>query len=272
MVFFVLPSISQHIWPKKITNKFRFHFLAAPIVHTLALIVYNLFFLMLYKAKLPSIEKYRCNTEKWPWEEDAEKWNILFNKTIKVVVFHNLVIVPISSFLVNLHEDLWTRLSYESLPSVPEYCLHMVICMLAEDFWSYWLHRLMHHKALYKHIHKVHHDHKVTVSLVAEYAHPIEFVTVNMFATMLGPLILRSNMHCFTQMCWIMVRIFHTTLLHCGYDFDICPSRLIPFVSQASFHDYHHLMFKDNYGSFTTIWDYLCGTVGKNYEKIKLKQ
>lgn len=33
-----------------------------------------------------------------------------------------------------------------------------ILSFIIEDFYFYWVHRLLHHPALYKHIHKVHHD------------------------------------------------------------------------------------------------------------------
>jgi sterol desaturase/sphingolipid hydroxylase (fatty acid hydroxylase superfamily) len=40
----------------------------------------------------------------------------------------------------------------------------------------------------------------------------------------------------------------------------------------ATFHDQHHRYFKGNYGGFTTIWDWICGTVRPtflaDYEKV----
>ena len=34
----------------------------------------------------------------------------------------------------------------------------------------------------------------------------------------------------------------------------------------TTFHDQHHKYFNYNFGGYTQIWDYLCGTVRKKYE------
>ncbi len=34
----------------------------------------------------------------------------------------------------------------------------------------------------------------------------------------------------------------------------------------ATFHDQHHKFFNFNYGGYTTIWDWVCGTVRPKYE------
>lgn len=37
-------------------------------------------------------------------------------------------------------------------------------CAVIEDTWHYFLHRLLHHKRIYKYIHKVHHEFQVRYS------------------------------------------------------------------------------------------------------------
>ena len=55
-------------------------------------------------------------------------------------------------------------------------CLQMVVCLIIEDTWQYWFHRLLHHKSIYKYVHKIHHHFQAPFGMVAEYAHPIETV------------------------------------------------------------------------------------------------
>jgi sterol desaturase/sphingolipid hydroxylase (fatty acid hydroxylase superfamily) len=55
-------------------------------------------------------------------------------------------------------------------------CSKVFICAVIEDTWHYWLHRLMHHKRLYKYVHKVHHTYQAPFGMVAEYAHPVETI------------------------------------------------------------------------------------------------
>ena len=53
----------------------------------------------------------------------------------------------------------------------------LVACLMIEDTWHYFMHRLLHHKRIYKYIHKVHHHHQQPFGLTAEYAHPLETVS-----------------------------------------------------------------------------------------------
>lgn len=55
----------------------------------------------------------------------------------------------------------------------------LLLYVACEDTLFYWLHRWLHHPAIYKHIHRKHHLFKVNFPLCAEYAHPVEFVLAN---------------------------------------------------------------------------------------------
>lgn len=47
-------------------------------------------------------------------------------------------------------------------------------CLAIEDTWHFFVHQLLHHRRLYKYIHKVHHHFQAPFGMVAEYAHWIE--------------------------------------------------------------------------------------------------
>lgn len=50
----------------------------------------------------------------------------------------------------------------------------LFVCLVLEDTWHYFVHQLLHHRRLYKYIHKVHHSFQAPFGMVAEYAHPLE--------------------------------------------------------------------------------------------------
>ncbi len=52
----------------------------------------------------------------------------------------------------------------------------MVGCQVFLEASFYWVHRALHHPALYKQIHKQHHEYKGTIGFATEYATPAEQV------------------------------------------------------------------------------------------------
>jgi sterol desaturase/sphingolipid hydroxylase (fatty acid hydroxylase superfamily) len=50
----------------------------------------------------------------------------------------------------------------------------VVLFHIIEDFYFYWIHRLLHWGPFYKFIHKVHHEHTAPFAIAGEYAHPLE--------------------------------------------------------------------------------------------------
>ena len=74
--------------------------------------------------------------------------------------------------------------------------------MLCDDFCFHFMHRLFHSKnqllPLYQMFHKQHHEFNETVSIAAEYAHPVEFALCNLLPLFSGLFVLRSKCHFIT--------------------------------------------------------------------------
>merc|ERR1712108_54344 len=101
--------------------------------------------------------------------------------------------------------------------------------------YSHWI---LHHRRLYKHIHKKHHEWTASIALVAVYAHPVEHVVSNLLPVALGPLIVGS--HPATMWLWFSIALLSTLNSHSGYH--------LPFLPSPEAHDFHHLKFNQCYG------------------------
>lgn len=110
--------------------------------------------------------------------------------------------------------------------------------------------------------HKVHHEFRAPVSHASEYAHPAELLIGNILPLFLGPFILRT--HLFVTWSWIVLRIYFTTEVHCGYSFPFwwwnAEHGLPSLIAGPRWHDAHHERFNGNYSSTLTYLDVLFNT------------
>lgn len=117
-------------------------------------------------------------------------------------------------------------------------------------------------------IHKKHHEYTTTISIAAEYAHPIEFILSNSIPTIIGFKVLAYfyPVHIVTALTWLIYRIILTSDLHSGYEFPWDFYRLLPFTAPASYHDYHH---SHNVGNFASSFMLIEALLGHNKEYYK---
>nr|XP_020467607.1 fatty acid hydroxylase domain-containing protein 2 [Monopterus albus] len=147
------------------------------------------------------------------------------------------------------------------LPTFHWALMELTFFSIIDEILFYYSHRLFHHPALYKHIHKQHHEWTAPIGIVAIYAHPLEHVIANTLPVLIGPVILGS--HLATTTLWLCLALVTTTISHCGYH--------LPFLPSPESHDFHHLKFNQCFGVFGVL-DRLHGTdtkfrLTKQYER-----
>jgi sterol desaturase/sphingolipid hydroxylase (fatty acid hydroxylase superfamily) len=190
------------------------------LAHHTAFIIHAWIMYLIRILNWPVLEKY-CLVKVWPIDQ--------FPAALKTLTINFVIIVPmfqLSFYQLNL---LRFRLD-DYLPQPFEVASQIWFCMITEDIWSYFAHRLMHTPYFYSRIHKKHHEYKSSISYSAEYAHPVEYMLVNIMATGSGPLLLGTNIHFITFLTWIIYRIGGTLDLHSGYEFPWVPFSILPFA------------------------------------------
>ena len=94
--------------------------------------------------------------------------------------------------------------------------------MLVEEVMFYYSHWMLHHKKVYKYIHKQHHEWTASVGLTSLYAHPVEHIFSNILPPAVGPLLLGS--HVATSWLWFCLALTSTLNSHSGYHLPFLPS------------------------------------------------
>eukprot|EP01138_Halocafeteria_seosinensis_P006839 gb/GECG01006993.1/.p1 GENE.gb/GECG01006993.1/~~gb/GECG01006993.1/.p1 ORF type:complete len:371 (+),score=11.57 gb/GECG01006993.1/:1-1113(+) len=226
--------------------------------------IVNGMFTLCYIFQPSWVEYYKMSVKPWPWngstKERAEYFELV-RKSIGLLLLNHFLLVPVLTIgmypIVQLREHGY---SPEFAPGITEFVYKLIIFILIEDTGFYWVHRALHHKALYPSIHKIHHQYQdATIGIASEYAHPIEFLLSNLVPITLGPFLF-PRVHYGMWVLWVAWRVAETCCSHSGYDLPFLPFHLLPFQSSASFHNFHHSRNVGNYSSFFTHWDWLMGT------------
>uniref|UniRef100_A0A1I8HYV7 Fatty acid hydroxylase domain-containing protein n=2 Tax=Macrostomum lignano TaxID=282301 RepID=A0A1I8HYV7_9PLAT len=170
-------------------------------------------------------------------------------KAIALVLFNQTVVGIPFSLLAYQAFRLRGGVFHGELPTLQWVILEIGVCVLAEEVFFYYSHRLLHHPSIYKHIHKIHHEWTAPIGIISLYAHPIEHVLSNLLPPCVGPLIMGS--HLGTVWVWFCLALISTSIAHCGYHFPLLPS--------PEAHDFHHLKFVNNFGVLGVL-DSLHGT------------
>ncbi|XP_025087115.1 fatty acid hydroxylase domain-containing protein 2-like [Pomacea canaliculata] len=249
-----LAGLSPNVWMRQWDSVYElfgrdafFTSVVGTVVFTSAVFwLINIFFIVLDVTGKPAVLlRYKVQPDKnRPVSSDS------LLRAIRVALFNQTVVG--GPFVLCLYKALvWRGCGFEpsSLPSYQRALMEMVVFVAVEEIGFYYFHRLLHHPALYKEIHKLHHEWTAPVGVVAIYAHPIEHVLANLVPAVAGPLLMGA--HVAMLWLWLGIVIVTTVIHHSGYHF--------PFMSSPEFHDFHHLKFNNCYGVLGLL-DRLHGT------------
>ncbi|MGC4103418.1 sterol desaturase family protein [Ferruginibacter sp.] len=146
------------------------------------------------------------------------------------------------------------------------YFLAYPVMLVLHDTYFYWTHRLMHHPAIFKYTHLVHHK-STNPSPWAAYAfHPFEAV-VEAGIQVLFVFILPLHITHFFFFFFFM--IVYNVYGHLGYELypkGFSKSRVGKWINTSVNHNQHHQYFKGNYGLYFLWWDRWMGTIRSDYD------
>ncbi|CAN5358182.1 sterol desaturase family protein [soil metagenome] len=211
---------------------------------------------------------YLWYPEKWQKRKiTARKYNEgQFKKEIMWSIVTSLLFAVAGSVTVLLWQSGYTKI-YSNLGEYGWWYLpfSLLFFMLLHETYYYWLHRWMHHPAIFKIVHKVHHDSNITSPFTAFSFHPLEGLLQAVF---LPVMLMIFPMHYFVIIVQLTLMTFSSVINH--LEIEVYPAGfnnnfLGRWLIGATHHSLHHKQFKYNFGLYFTFWDKLKQTESPLY-------
>lgn len=184
---------------------------------------------------------------------------------VSVVLFVHPQVAPHTTRYLQISDHGWIY-----------YFMVFPLMFLMHDTYFYFSHRLMHHKALFKWFHLVHHK-STNPSPWAAYAfHPLEAVVeVGIVIIFLFTIPIHKS----HLLIFFLMMIIYNVYGHLGYELypkDFNKSFIGRWINTSVNHNQHHQYFTGNYGLYFLFWDRIFGTVREDYdakyEEVKMRQ
>jgi Delta7-sterol 5-desaturase len=155
-----------------------------------------------------------------------------------------------------IHEYGWIYLPFS-----------LILYMLCQETYYYWIHRWMHIPRIYKIVHKVHHDSKIASPFTAFSFHPVEAALQAVFLPLL---LMILPLHLYILIILLTWMTFTSVINH--LDIEIYPSRAgkswAKWLIGATHHSMHHKQFNCNFGLYFTFWDKIRNTENNRFESL----
>lgn len=183
---------------------------------------------------------------------------ILFSTIATLVLF---VLRPYTLMYSAIHDYGWGY-----------YALSFVLMFLLHDTYFYWMHRLMHHPKLYRHVHLIHHKSTNPSPLTSYAFHPLEALIE---AGIIVIIVFVMPVHLSAIAAFMLFQFLYNIYGHLGIE--LLPRRfrrtgIGRLLNTSALHNDHHRYVHGNYGLYLSVWDRLMGTLRKESEQELLRE
>ena len=143
------------------------------------------------------------------------------------------------------------------------FAFSIAIIAVLHDSYYYWAHRLMHHRAVYRRVHAVHHQFANPTPFAAYAFHPLEGI-IEM--AIVAVLLVVMPVHPAALAIYIVVLTGLNVISHLGYE--LYPAGVSKWAITSTHHNLHHSRARGHYMLYFNIWDRLMGTNLPDYHAI----
>jgi sterol desaturase/sphingolipid hydroxylase (fatty acid hydroxylase superfamily) len=239
----------------------KFYFKDVVLIGSRYLIITSIAFIVCYVLLRRIIQSKKIQ-ERFPKFKDYARE--IFFSILTVFIMAFIPAMVLGSPEISRHTKFYTDINlYGKLYFI--FAFPMMAIM--HDTYFYWMHRLMHHPALFKFVHLIHHK-STNPSPFAAYAfHPLEAVVE---AGIFLVFVFTIPVHLFHLLFFFLFMIIYNVYGHLGWELypkGFSRHWLGKWINTSVNHNMHHQHFKGNYGLYFLFWDRIMGTIRKDYDE-----
>lgn len=252
-----LPDFSSGLWPLIIT---AIIFLVITIRY---FVVAGIFYCIFYIWFRKKFEVRKINKKNYKPGQ--------FKKEIRYSLISSFIFAVTGAITVVLWQNGFTKVYTEvSLYGWWYLPLSILVYMLLQETYYYWIHRWMHKPRIFRLVHKVHHDSHIASPFTAFSFHPLEALLQAIF---LPFMLLIIPIHFYVIIFLLTIMTFSSVINH--LDIEIYPKSNHPFFGKwvigATHHSLHHKQYKYNFGLYFTFWDRIKNTESPLFDDLYKK-
>jgi lathosterol oxidase len=144
----------------------------------------------------------------------------------------------------------------------------IILMLVVQDTYFYWIHRFMHWKPVFKRVHKAHHMSTNPTPFAAYAFHPAEAL---LQIAIIPIIAFTIPYHLFAISTFsISSLLVNIMVSHMGFEFlpkGFTSHKYFKWLNPSTHHNMHHSLPKCNYSLYLNIWDRLMKTNHPDYEE-----